>query len=205
MFTFKFKISPTDTFDTIKILELQFTLWSLNKRAKQLAMATSITSEMNGLETLFAQRLEKIAELENFISLYGEKEKRIDQLRELNNKTYEQKKLLLEAEQAVQKFRSTSKPMYDKLLAEMRHQQLVMLTIMEELDKREAENPKAVAAQIKYEKIATASTAKQSIEMFSPVTGVDDCGQVCVIGNLKIKNMKLKTLNTIYSQSIHHE
>lgn len=138
-------------------------------------MDKGICSEMHRLELVFAQRLEKIAQLEDFISLYGVKEKEIDRLRELQNKTSEQKQLLEEAERAVQKFRNVSIPKYEELLCKMRHLQLSMLTIMESLNEKDA---KAVTTQVKtnFQRL----TVNNSNRKWSQAKSCNENRQVCV-------------------------
>lgn len=137
-------------------------------------MDKSITSEMHLLDKVFAQRLEKIAQLEDFISLYGVKEKEIDRLRELQNKTSEQKQLLKEAERAVQDFKDVSIPKYEELVCQMRHHQLSMLTIIEKLNERDAND-----VAIPKKKNIEFSTVNNSNTKFSPARSFNESGQVC--------------------------
>lgn len=129
---------------------------------------------MHVLEKLFAQRLEKIAQLEDFISLYGVKEKVIDRLRELQNKTSEQKQLLKEAERAVQEFKNVSIPKFKELLCQMQRHQLSMLTIIEKMDEKNAN-----AITLKKKNIKQSSVNK-SIVKLSPARSFNESGQVRV-------------------------
>lgn len=137
-------------------------------------MDKSITSEMHSLEKNFAQQLEKISQLEDFISLHGVKEKKVDRLRELQNKTSEQKLLLKEAERAVQEFKNLSIPKYEDLLYQMRRHQLSMLTIIEKLDEKCA---KAVTFKKKSMECLAVNNSNRKL---SPAKGFNESGQVCV-------------------------
>lgn len=136
-------------------------------------MDKSISSEMHLLEKVFAQRLKKIAQLEDFISLYGVKEKEIDRLRELQNKTSEQKHLLKEAEQAVQEFKNVSIKKFENLLSQMRRHQLSMLTIIEKLNEKDA------VTTLKKKNIESLPVNNVNGKL-SPARSFNECGQVCV-------------------------
>lgn len=94
-------------------------------------------AELMKLQELFEKRLDKIKELEEFISLYGEKSKIIDKLRELSNKTAEQHNLLEECTAAVQHFKTVMYPQYKVILKKMQNMQLMMLEAMQKLEEQE--------------------------------------------------------------------
>lgn len=130
------------------------------------------------MEALFAKQLQKINDLEQCLSFCCKKSEMVaEQLVRLQNTTIEQKNALAQANEAVLEFNSTMKPGYTKLMSEMQNQQLVMLSVMEQMDRKYADEvEKRKAATTKH-----TSAASSNCLMLTPVRGVDETGQVRII------------------------
>lgn len=140
-------------------------------------MASSITTTIIELDALFAKQLQKINDLEQCVSLCCKKSEMVAELLRLRNTTIEQKNALAQANEAVLEFNTTIKPGYTKLMSEMQNQLLVMLSVMEQMDRKYAD-------EVEKRKAATTkctSAASSNCLMLTPVRGVDETGQVRII------------------------
>lgn len=97
-------------------------------------------SEMDRLAELFENRLEKIAMLNDFISIFGQRAELLSQLRETNTQNDENRELLIQCRLRLQQFRTSVLPRARVELARMDRLQGCMLNMIEELDNREAES-----------------------------------------------------------------
>lgn len=86
------------------------------------------------LQTEFDKQLDKIALINDFMSLYGAKQEIKGDLKALRSKTKEVKQFLEEARQQIHFFKTVQVPKTNALIEKMRNQHLEMIQMLEDED-----------------------------------------------------------------------
>lgn len=85
------------------------------------------------LQNLFKKRIQQIQKLENFVVLYGKKRENLSGLCQISNEVEQTKDILVSCVNILDKFRKENNQKFTKLSKLTKHQQTIMLDVLNKL------------------------------------------------------------------------
>lgn len=89
------------------------------------------------LQDIFAKRLQKIDQLNNFISIFDKKKELFDELKSLNENIGDVREILMECSNCISRFQTVNQQRYTELMRRSREQQDKILDLLETMENQQ--------------------------------------------------------------------